>query len=78
MRTTIWNGFSSHSRWDTFTSSDGSSNSSSFTSETRGFEGVTTSSTINEFSLALTKTKKVAETISYLHLEGVDVFYLTN
>jgi hypothetical protein len=31
-----------------------------------------------EFSLALTKIKRVVGTMWYLRSEGVDVFYLTN
>ncbi len=55
--------------------SNGVSSSSSFsTSETGGFEGVTTSFTMAKFSLTSTKTKRVAETMWYLRLEGVEAF----
>jgi len=33
---------------------------------------------MTESSPSSTKTKKVAETIWYLHSEGVNAFYLTN
>jgi hypothetical protein len=55
-------------------SSDVFSISSFSTSETGGFEGVATSSAMTKFSLASTKTKRVAKTMWYLHLEGVEVF----
>jgi len=51
-----------------------SSNYSSSTSRTRGFEGIVTSSTMIESSLTSTKTKKVVKIIWYLHSKEVDVF----
>jgi hypothetical protein len=51
-----------------------SSNSFYSTSTTRGFEGITSSSTMTKSSLASTKTKKVAGTIWYLHSKKVDAF----
>ncbi len=55
-------------------SNDASSNSSPPINVIGGFEGVTTSCTMIEFSFASTKTKKVAEVIWYLHSKKVDVF----
>jgi hypothetical protein len=55
-------------------SSDASSSSSYSTNETRGFEGVVTSSTMTKFSPTSTKTKRVAETMWYLRSKGVEVF----
>jgi hypothetical protein len=52
------------------------SSSSSSTSATRRFEGILTSSAVIEYSPTLTKTKRVAETIWYLHSKGVDAFIL--
>jgi hypothetical protein len=55
--------------------SNGAFSSSSFyTSETRGFEGVTTLFAMIKFSPASIKTKKVAETMWYLCSEKVEVF----
>jgi len=59
-------------------SSSGSSSSSFSIGIIRRFEGVTTSSAMTKSSLASTKTKEIAGAIWYLHLEGVDAFYLTN
>jgi hypothetical protein len=67
-----------HDGWKTFTSSSVFSSSSFSTGATGGFKGVTTSSAMIESSLALTKIKWVVGIILYLHLEGVDAFYLTN
>ncbi len=59
--------------------SNGVSSSSSFsTSVTGGFKGVTTSSTMIEFSPTSTKTKKITGTTWYLCSKGVEAFYLTN
>jgi hypothetical protein len=73
VRTTLLNGFLLHDHWQTFTSSDGSSNFFSSIGVIRRFEGVT-SSAMTESLLASTKTKGGVETIWYLHLEGVDAF----
>ncbi len=55
--------------------SSGASSSSSFsTGETRGFEGVVTSSAMTKFSHASTKIKRVVETMWYLRSEGVETF----
>jgi hypothetical protein len=51
-----------------------SSNFSFCISAIGGFEGVATSSTMIKFSHASTKTKRVAETIWYLYLKGVDAY----
>jgi len=59
-------------------SSGASSSSSCYTGATNGFKGVVTSSTMTSSHLHQQKTKKVAETMWYLHSEGVEVFYLTN
>jgi hypothetical protein len=48
------------------------------TGETKGFEGVATSSAMTKLLLASTKTKKVIETMWYLRSKGVETFYLTN
>jgi hypothetical protein len=50
----------------------------SFIGATGGFEGVAKLSTMTKFSHASTKSKKVVGIMWYLHLEGVEVFYLTN
>ncbi len=55
-------------------SSGAFSSSSSFINAIRRFEGVTSSFAMIESSLALTKTKKVARIIWYLHSKEVDVF----
>ncbi len=59
-------------------SSSASSSSSFSISETGRFEGITTSFTMTKFSFALTKTKRVVETMWYLCSEGSKFFYLTN
>ncbi len=74
VRTTFRDGYFSHDRWETFMSSGASSSSSFSSSETRGFEGVATSSAMTKFSPTLIKTKRVAETMGYLHIERVEVF----
>jgi hypothetical protein len=55
-------------------SSNASSSSSFYTSETGGFQGVATLSAMTKFSPASTKTKKVVETMWYLRLKGVEAF----
>ncbi len=74
MRTILLDGSSSHDYRETFTSNDASSSSSFSTSESGRFKGVATSSAMTKFSSALTKTKKVAETMGYLRLERVEAF----
>ncbi len=55
--------------------SNGVFSSSSFSiSETGGFEGIATSFAMTKFSPASIKTKKVAETMWYLRLKGVEAF----
>jgi len=71
-------GSSSRGRWETFTSSGASLSSSYSTGATRGFKGVVTSSVMTNFHLHQQKTKKVAETMWYLHLKRVEAFYFTN
>jgi hypothetical protein len=78
MHTTLSNNSLLHHHWETFTPSSVYSSSSSSTGAIGGFEGITTSSTMIESSYASTKTKKIVETIWYLHSKKVDVFYLTN
>ncbi len=78
MHPILQDGFSSHDHWETFMSSGASSSSSFSTSEKGGFKGVTTSSAMTKFSPALTKTKRVTETMWYLCSEGVEVFDLIN
>jgi len=74
VRTTLLNKSLSHDCWETFTLSGVSSSFSSSMGAIRGFEGVTTSSAMIEYSPRSTKTKGVVETIWYLHSEGVDAF----
>jgi hypothetical protein len=75
VRTILWNNSSLHDCWETFTSNEVSSGFFSYINATGGFEGITTSSTMTESSLASTKTKGVAGTIWYLRSKGVDAFY---
>jgi hypothetical protein len=78
VRTTLWNDFLLHDRRETFTLSNVSSSSSSYTGAIKGSKGVTTLFTMIKFLTASTKTKKVSEIIWYLHSKRVDTFYLTN
>jgi hypothetical protein len=56
-------------------SSNGTSLSFSLsTGATGAFEGVATSSAMTSFHLRQQKTKKVVQTMWYLHLEGVNAF----
>jgi len=43
-------------------------------SETGGFEGIATSSAMTKFSPASIETKRVTETMWYLHSERAEVF----
>jgi hypothetical protein len=74
VRTIFSNNFLLHNRCETFTSSDGFSNSSSYTGVTGGFEGVTISFAMTKSSPASIKTKGAIITIWYLHSQGVNAF----
>jgi len=58
VRTTLIDGYASHDRWETFTSSGVLSNYSSSTSVTRGFKVVSASSTMIKYSPISTKNQK--------------------